>query len=416
MVKGTYMMMTDSAEATYHPLDVEEAATYAATCPPLGAVAAAGATLRAREVGDGNLNLVFIVSGDEGSSAVIKQALPYVRLVGESWPLTIQRNRFERQAFAVYATMVPDLVPRVYHEDDERALFVMEDLSRLRLVRQGLIARQPFPRLAGDIGRFCAETLIRTSDFYLGSAEKKRLVAQFINPELCKITEDLVLTDPFYDATSNSYPPELQPAVDALWDDSRAQTNIAGLRHAFMTRAEALLHGDLHTGSIMGSPEETKVMDAEFAFFGPIGFDVGMFIANLFLSAVAHMARNTPESRAYAETMWDAASETWDVFEMQAQSLLDAAPVWRLPDEACDELIQQVLRDAVGFAGAEVIRRTIGLAQVADLNTIADAGALLRAKAAAVALGRELIAEHRDVGSFVQATDLARRVCIEELA
>ena len=39
-----------------------------------------------REVGDGNLNLVFIVEGATGA-AVVKQALPYVRLVGDSWPL-----------------------------------------------------------------------------------------------------------------------------------------------------------------------------------------------------------------------------------------------------------------------------------------------------------------------------------------
>ena len=40
-----------------------------------------------KEVGDGNLNLVFIVKGRKGI-IVIKQALPYVRVVGEDWPLT----------------------------------------------------------------------------------------------------------------------------------------------------------------------------------------------------------------------------------------------------------------------------------------------------------------------------------------
>ena len=42
------------------------------------------------EVGDGNLNLVFIVIGSKGK-IVIKQALPYVRVVGDSWPLTLER-------------------------------------------------------------------------------------------------------------------------------------------------------------------------------------------------------------------------------------------------------------------------------------------------------------------------------------
>ena len=35
------------------------------------------------EVGDGNLNLVFVVSKDD-ASVIVKQALPYVRLVGDS--------------------------------------------------------------------------------------------------------------------------------------------------------------------------------------------------------------------------------------------------------------------------------------------------------------------------------------------
>ena len=40
-----------------------------------------------REVGDGNLNLVFIVEGPAGSVCV-KQALPYVRAAGPSWPMS----------------------------------------------------------------------------------------------------------------------------------------------------------------------------------------------------------------------------------------------------------------------------------------------------------------------------------------
>jgi hypothetical protein len=55
-----------------------------------------------REVGDGNLNLVFIVtSGADG--VAVKQALPYVRLVGESWPLPLDRAHFEHEALKIQA-------------------------------------------------------------------------------------------------------------------------------------------------------------------------------------------------------------------------------------------------------------------------------------------------------------------------
>ena len=42
--------------------------------------------VQAREVGDGNLNFVYIVEGPEGG-LVVKQALPFLRLVGDDWPL-----------------------------------------------------------------------------------------------------------------------------------------------------------------------------------------------------------------------------------------------------------------------------------------------------------------------------------------
>src|SRR5262245_35580237 len=59
----------------------------------------ASSAWRAREVGDGNLNLVFIVEGEK-EVVVVKQALPYVRLVGESWPLPLSRAHFEHLALA----------------------------------------------------------------------------------------------------------------------------------------------------------------------------------------------------------------------------------------------------------------------------------------------------------------------------
>ena len=57
---------------------------------------------RIREVGDGNLNLVFIVEGEAGA-VVVKQALPYVRLVGDSWPLPLERSWFEYSALTEQA-------------------------------------------------------------------------------------------------------------------------------------------------------------------------------------------------------------------------------------------------------------------------------------------------------------------------
>src|SRR4051812_27222613 len=72
---------------------------------------------RVREVGDGNLNLVFIVASARGA-VIVKQALPYVRMVGESWPLSSRRSYFEYHALIRQAARDPGRVPAVYHFDE----------------------------------------------------------------------------------------------------------------------------------------------------------------------------------------------------------------------------------------------------------------------------------------------------------
>ena len=117
---------------------------------------------------------------------------------------------------------------------------------------------------------------------------KKAAVAGATNPELCKITEELVFTHPYDDSPTNAYPPGLpRGAIDRLQRHPPLRAAVGEMKYAFMTATEARLHGDLHTGSVMANAEETFVMDPEFSFYGPMGFDVGAYIANLFLAYVA---------------------------------------------------------------------------------------------------------------------------------
>ena len=78
-----------------------------------------------REVGDGNLNLVFVLRGPAGA-VVVKQALPYLRLAGEGWPLPLSRAFFEYHALTRQAERAPGAVPQVHHFDEAQALIVME--------------------------------------------------------------------------------------------------------------------------------------------------------------------------------------------------------------------------------------------------------------------------------------------------
>src|SRR5690606_32450588 len=114
--------------------------------------------------------------------------------------------------------------------------------------------------------------------------EKKALNVRFSNPELCKLTENVVFTDPYQDLPHNRYNPLIKAEASALWVDAELKLEVAKLKEKFLTHAQALIHGDFHTGSIFVTEEDTKVIDPEFAFYGPMGFDIGALYANLLLN------------------------------------------------------------------------------------------------------------------------------------
>lgn len=252
------------------------------------------------EVGDGNLNLVFIVKGGTGGIAV-KQALPYVRLVGESWPLPLSRAHYEHMALVHQARLASELVPAVLHHDAELALTAMELLEPHIIMRKGLIEATRYPRFVDDISTFLAQTLFFSSDLALSAAAKKQGIADFAgNHALCKITEDLIFTDPYRIAEQNRWTaPYLDATAAAFREDLDLHVAISRLKLKFMASPEALLHGDLHTGSIMVTESETKVIDPEFAFYGPMGFDIGAVIGNLLMAYLASAGHErTPGERA----------------------------------------------------------------------------------------------------------------------
>ena len=76
------------------------------------------------------------------------------------------------------------------------------------------------------------------------------------------------------------------------------------LQALFCERQQALLHGDLHTGSFMVTEETTYAIDAEFAFYGPIAFDVSKMIANLLIAYFASAARQSDSVQTAKQQSW----------------------------------------------------------------------------------------------------------------
>ena len=129
-----------------------------------------------------------------------------MRLVGESWPLPLSRSHYEYLALTHQARLAPGLVPAVLHHNEALALVVMELLEPHIIMRKGLVAGTLYPRFVEDITTFLARTLFFSSDLAVPAAEKKEGIAAFAgNHALCKITEDLIFTDPYRVAEQNRW-------------------------------------------------------------------------------------------------------------------------------------------------------------------------------------------------------------------
>ncbi|OCW58700.1 S-methyl-5-thioribose kinase [Hoeflea olei] len=363
---------------------------------------------KVREVGDGNLNLVFIVEGEAGS-VIVKQALPYVRLVGDSWPLPLKRAFFEYHALIRQEARDPGSVPEVLHFDETQALIVMERLQPHIILRQQTMEGRKVAGLGRTLGLFTARTAFRGSDLSMAAADKKADVALFAgNVELCDITESLVFTDPYYDAKLNRHTtPELDGLVADLRRDEALKIEVQHMKRAFTSRGETMCHGDLHAGSIMVTEDEARIIDPEFAFYGPFGFDIGMLIGN-YLMAYHAMPAHIADKAACAdfqEWILSVIEETWSVFRAEflrlwrtertgilyPKALYEDQGHGFAAEGAAEQLLGEIFRDLVGFAGIEMHRRILGLAHVAELDTIADVKTKARCESTCLKLGQFLV-------------------------
>ncbi len=359
------------------------------------------------EIGDGNLNFVFLVtsSSDTSKQLIIKQAVPYLRCVGESYPLSKDRMTYEIRSLERFAKLSPH-IPKIYHSDEEMSVLIMEYLSSHVIMRKGMIEGVEYPKFAEHISSFLANTLFKTSSLYLSSSDKRKLISQFNdNSELCKLTEDFVFTAPFMEDETNAYLPELTDVADRISNDVELKAKILQLKYKFMNQSDALLHGDLHTGSIMVNQDDTYVIDSEFAFVGPMGFDVGALIANLVMSWVSHTVQDNDSS--YSNLILDTINSVWHLFNEKFLTLWNETEESALLTKgfANDEILQTyqeqymqtLLQESIGFAGCKIIRRQFGIAGVEDIRGIEDDALREKANRLAIEVGERFIKQYHTV-------------------
>ncbi|MBT3213482.1 MAG: S-methyl-5-thioribose kinase [Deltaproteobacteria bacterium] len=384
--------------------------------------------LEVEEVGDGNLNYVFLIKNSKNpqETVVLKQAVPYLRVVGESWPLKRERMTIEIMALQKEIELCPQHVPEVYYGSHEMSLVIMENLSAHKVLRGEIIQGKVFRNFAEHISTFMAEVLFKTSDLCLDHQTKKEMVSKYINYDLCKITEDFVFTTPYEKHETNVYNPELtEEDLNFIQQDRDLKIAVAEMKYKFMNNAESLLHGDLHIGSIMVNENETYVIDPEFAFYGPMGFDVGALIGNLLMSYFSHEHRQQLLGREpydYRKWLLDTIESVWIKFAEKFEALWieeqlrNPQLAWNYPEGEQhfkvlrERFIARLFSDTVGFAACKMMRRILGLAKVADIAEIENLQERARIERMTLKLGKQMVIERDSIKDIAEVLNLAKEL------
>ena len=333
------------------------------------------ANLTVKEIGDGNINYIFKVENKiDGKSIVLKQADKLLRSSGR--PLDLTRSKIEANILRIENNLAPHYVPEIYFYDEIMCVLAMEDISEYKNLRTELMAGKIFPNFADNISEFLSRTLLLTTDLFMNKFEKKKNVKEFINPELCDISECLVFTEPYdNNKNRNIITPGNEEFVEKfLYENEDLHFAILKLREKFMNYSQSLIHGDLHSGSIFINEKGIKIIDPEFSFYGPMAYDVGNVIGNLYfpLYRAKFFMEDSKKKEEFINWLEKCILDIPILFSEKCKLLWEKYSNDKLlkNKKFRDYYIENIVKDSLAYAGTEIIRRTVGDAKVLELTSL----------------------------------------------
>ena len=157
----------------------------------------------------------------------------------------------------------------------------------------------------------------------------------------------------------------------------------------------------------MVTESDSRIIDPEFAFYGPIGFDLGAFFGNLLLSWYSQPGHATRSGDRIGYQAWilEQARVFWETFRRRfltlwtehAEGDVYPAAMFRGAEDAAAleaarrAYLDTLFGDMLGFGACKMIRRILGFAHVIDFDRIADPALRGRCEAAALAMAHALL-------------------------
>ncbi|PHI19650.1 aminoglycoside phosphotransferase [Lewinellaceae bacterium SD302] len=284
--------------------------------------------VKVNSAGAGNMNLTLRLETNRGSY-ILKQSRPYV----EKYP------------------QVDAPIERVLTEAAFLQRIAKEEMLAKRSPDLLNLDAQNYALFMQDLGHGSDLSIAYAKDLQLREVTLEGLidylsvlhaqpVADFPgNLPLRRLNHEHIFVFPYLDAATTGLDLDtIIPGLAAIAKDFRADEKLrattADIGERYLAAGPCLLHGDFYPGSWLEVDQQTYVIDAEFAHPGRPEYDLGVMIAHLHFAGV----------------------ET---------SLIDRLRErYQRPQDFEPELVER-------FAGLELIRRLIGLAQLpldADLE------------------------------------------------
>lgn len=293
--------------------------------------------LSTEKPGEGNMNFVNRIVTDQ-KSFILKQSRPWVQKYPQI-EAPIERIHVEYHFYHFIAPYkdINRFTPAVIGFDPEHFILALEDLGN---GADYTYLYQKDKLLSATEVEALSRLLSVLHQVQVDEEEK----VQFDNQAMKILNHEHIFVFPFnldngFDL--NTIQAGLQEVSIRYKEDERLKTMIRRLGEIYLQNHDTLLHGDYYPGSWLKVESGLKLIDPEFSYFGKAEFDLGVMLAHLKMAQQAE-----------------------DTLQQVLQSYEQA--------EGFDQNLMWA------FAGVEMMRRIMGIAQLPLSLTLAEKESLLQ--------------------------------------
>lgn len=267
------------AHPDVHLIDTENPSSVQVCLSQLGWLNPGETFISTDRAADSNMNCTLRVTTNQ-RTFILKQSRPWVEKyphIAAPW----DRNLIETRFYEVTSTdaVLGQQMPKILGSDPASRTLMLEDLGE-----------------AGDLSGIYNNDTLKQSEAITLINYLSRLHSQFdasifgqefTNREMRALNHFHIFKFPLdasNDLDLDQFTPGLTVQANKLQQDRTYVDTVEALGNLYLQDGTSLLHGDYFPGSWFKAPCGIRIIDPEFCFFGCREFDLGVMLAHLVLA------------------------------------------------------------------------------------------------------------------------------------